>query len=73
MAYKEITFLNAVTRLVEKVERANSLQHSRRSHTIPAEDWAELFQLTGQIRALMSPPTRHKMPNGLPKYSRGKL
>lgn len=43
-----------IERLAEKVERANSLQHSRASHTIPAEDWSELFQLTNEARAILA-------------------
>lgn len=35
-------------RLVEKVERANAIQHS--GTTIPAEDWAELYALTNDAR-----------------------
>ena len=60
MAYEGITLLNSFMRLLEKVERANSLQHSRRSHTIPAEDWAELYRLTHEIRALMASPENRK-------------
>jgi hypothetical protein len=45
--------LDVLERLAEKVERANSLQHSRKSHAIPAEDWAELHQLTSEARAVI--------------------
>lgn len=47
---------NILLRLVEKVERANNLQHS--GTRIPKEDWAELFALTNEARAaLQAPPT----------------
>ena len=45
--------LRMLKRLTEKVERANNIQHSRTSHTIPAEDWSELHQLTAESKALI--------------------
>lgn len=45
---------NMLQRLVEKVERANVIQHSRTGHSIPAEDWSELFMLTHEARTLLA-------------------
>lgn len=45
--------LDVLVRLTEKVERANSLQHSRKDHTIPLEDWSELNQLATEARAII--------------------
>lgn len=45
--------LEMLKRLTEKVERANNLQHSRKGHTIPQEDWAELFHLTNEAKSLI--------------------
>ena len=41
-----------LTRLVEKVARANELQHS--GFALEPEDWSELFALTDEARALLS-------------------
>uniref|UniRef100_A0A6M3ILR0 Uncharacterized protein n=1 Tax=viral metagenome TaxID=1070528 RepID=A0A6M3ILR0_9ZZZZ len=45
--------LEMLERLTEKIDRANSLQHSRKNHTIPAEDWSELYQLTAEAKAII--------------------
>lgn len=50
-SHEEIT--NILLRLVEKVDRANSLQHSRQDHTIQQNHWAELYQLTAEARAAL--------------------
>ena len=42
--------LRMLNRLREKVEWVNGLQH--RGTTIPAEDWAELYNLTNEAKAL---------------------
>lgn len=39
------------TRLLEKVERINAIQHS--GGTIEAEDWVELFQISKQTRDVL--------------------
>lgn len=44
--------LLAIIRLTEKVERANSIQHS--GGRIHAEDWAELYQLANESRAAIA-------------------
>lgn len=46
--------LEALERLTEKVARANDLQHSRKSRTIPTEDWSELYQLAAEARAAIA-------------------
>jgi len=45
--------LEMLKRLTEKIERANNLQHSRKGHTIPQEDWAEIYQLTAEAKTLI--------------------
>lgn len=42
---------NILTRLTEKVERANSIQHG--GGKVLAEDWSELYQLTNEARAIL--------------------
>lgn len=44
--------VSILTRLTEKVERANSLQHSGGS--ILAEDWSELYMLTNEARGVLA-------------------
>jgi hypothetical protein len=41
--------LAALTRLTEKTERANAIQHS--GGRLLAEDWSELYQLSNDARA----------------------
>lgn len=43
--------LEAITRITEKVKRANDIQHS--GTKIPSEDWSELYQLTNEARAVI--------------------
>ena len=43
-----------LTCLTATVEQANSLQHSRKSHTIPPEDWNNLYHLTQKARVVLS-------------------
>lgn len=43
--------LNMLTRLTEKVERANSIQHG--GGKVLAEDWSELYQLTNEARDIL--------------------
>lgn len=40
-----------LTRLVEKVERANTIQHSGGSVT--AEDWSELYDISNESRTVL--------------------
>ena len=42
---------NAFRRLLEKVGRANAIQHS--GGTVPAEDWAELHRMVDEGKALL--------------------
>ena len=46
--------LAMLERLAEKVNRANILQHSRKSHTIPTEDWSELYHMTAEAKAIIA-------------------
>lgn len=41
-----------LTRLTEKVERANEIQHN--GVRICAEDWAEIYMLTNEARGILS-------------------
>ena len=43
--------MNILTRLTEKVERANSIQHS--GGRVLAGDWAELYTLTNEARKVI--------------------
>jgi hypothetical protein len=43
---------NTLQRLSDKTARANAIQHS--GGHIDAEDWAELYQLTNEARALLA-------------------
>ncbi len=40
-----------LTRLTEKVERANAIQHS--GGIVAAEDWSELYALTNESKAVL--------------------
>jgi hypothetical protein len=42
---------NMLARLTEKIERANSIQHS--GGQVNAEDWSELYQLANESRAIL--------------------
>jgi hypothetical protein len=45
--------IRMLTRLTEKVERANTIQHS--GVKVLPEDWSELYQLTNEARAIIGP------------------
>jgi hypothetical protein len=49
---KTMLLISILTRLTEKVERANSIQHS--GGKILAEDWSELYQLTNEAKAIIA-------------------
>lgn len=44
--------VNMLTRLTEKTERANAIQHS--GGKVDAEDWAELHQLANEARGILA-------------------
>lgn len=44
--------LSTLTRLTEKVERANAIQHS--GGKVCAEDWGELYMLANEARATIA-------------------
>lgn len=46
-----MAFKRMLKRLTEKVERANAIQHS--GVPIEPEDWAELYQLTNEAKAVL--------------------
>ena len=47
--FKFFKFLNASKYLMEKVKRANSIQHS--GGKISSQDWSELYMLQNQLAA----------------------
>ena len=49
--YAPLHLHHMLTRLVEKVERANSIQHS--GGRVTAEDWSELYALANESRAVL--------------------
>ena len=46
--------LEALESLADKVQGANDLQHSRKSHTIPPSLWAELYSLVTEARVVIA-------------------
>lgn len=49
--YAPLHLFQVLTRMTEKVERANSIRHS--GGTVTAEDWSELSALTDEARQVL--------------------
>jgi len=52
IAEREQKLRSMLTRLTEKVERANSIRHS--GGRLVAADWAELYALTNEARGVLA-------------------